>query len=47
MQNRSMTRRQLLEAAVAGTAVLAAPARGYARVAGGGAGVPAALAGDD
>ena len=41
MQDRSMTRRQLLEAAVAGTAVLAVSGRGQARA----AGVPAALGG--
>jgi len=45
MQNESLTRRQLLQAAVVGAATAAASARGDVRAPGDGAGVPAALGG--
>ena len=45
VQNESLTRRQLLEAAVVGAATAAASARGEVRAQGDGAGVPAALGG--
>ena len=45
MQNKELTRRQLLQSAVAGTAAVAAGFRDDVRAQGGGAGVPAALGG--